>query len=203
MDLFLKGLIIGLAISIPMGPVALFAIHRVIAHSRISGLVVGLGSIAANLIFGIIAVYGLTAVTSVIAEYHTGLRVFGGSLLLLISISIIFSKTKKRVIYDDDYYAISKDFATGFLLAITNPLTILALIALFAWFGLDSTSSSLITAFELLLGFIVGLLLWWISLTKVTDHFKKKIQIPSFGIINQIFGAVLFILSILILFEVI
>lgn len=202
MELFLKGLIVGLAISIPMGPVALFAIHRVIAHSRNSGFVVGLGSIVANLIFGIIAVYGLTAATSMITEYHTGFRVFGGSLLLLIAISIFFSKTKEKVIFDN-YFALSKDFATGFLLAITNPLTILALIALFAWFGLKGANSSLISAFELLTGLVSGLLIWWVSLTKVTDHFKQKIKIPSFGIINQIFGVVLFVLSILILFKVI
>jgi threonine/homoserine/homoserine lactone efflux protein len=202
MELFLKGLLVGLAISIPMGSVAIFVIHRVIAHSRVSGLMVGMGSIFADLIFGVIALYGLTAVTSMINEHHTGLRVFGGALLLVIAINIFFSKPKEKVVYDV-YFTLPRDFATGFILTITNPLTVLAILALFAWFGLNSPGSSFYTASISLAGFIAGLVAWWLIITGATEHYKKKIKIPTFKIINQIFGVVLFVLSILVLFKVI
>ena len=201
MELLLEGIVVGLAISIPMGSVGVFVIHRVIAHSKISGLIVGLGSMSADLIFGIIAIYGLTTITKLITEYHRGLSLFGGALLLIIAISIFFSKPKEKVVFDI-FYTLPRDFATGFILTITNPLTVLAILALFSWFGLNSEATSLLSALEMLVGFIIGLIIWWLSLTSVTNHFKAKIQIPQFKIINQIFGVVLFILAILVLVRV-
>lgn len=201
MDVFLKGLAVGLAISIPMGPVGVFAIHRVIAHKKLSGLIVGLGSAVADAVFGIIAIYGLASITLMINAHHKGLSVFGGALLLYIAINIFFSKPKEKVVYDV-YYTLSKDFATGFVLTITNPLTLLAILALFAWFGLNGASSSIISAVVLLVGFMAGLVLWWFGLTSVTDHIKQKVNVLSFKIINQVFGGILFVLAILILVKV-
>lgn len=201
MELLLKGIVVGLAISIPMGSVGVFVIHRVIAHSKISGLVVGFGSMFADLIFGIIALYGLTTVNRLIDEYHRGLSLFGGALLLVIAISIFFSKPKEKVVFDI-FYTLPRDFATGFILTITNPLTVLAILALFSWFGLNGSANSLLSVFEMLLGFMLGLIIWWLALTGVTNHFKSKIQIPQFKIVNQIFGVVLFVLSILVLVKV-
>lgn len=198
MELFIKGIAVGLAISIPMGSVGVFVIHRVIAHNKVSGLIVGFGSIVADIIFGIIAIYGLTTVNKLIDEYNRGLSVFGGTLLLIIAINIFFSKPKEKVVYDV-YYTLPKDFATGFILTITNPLTVLAILALFAWFGLNNSSNSTISAIEMLTGFVTGLIIWWLIITTIANHFKNKIQIPQFKIVNQIFGIILFILSILIL----
>lgn len=201
MELFLKGLAVGLAISIPMGSVGVFVIHRVIAHNRLSGLIVGLGSIVADMIFGIIAIYGLTTVTKLIDQYHRGLSVFGGALLLFISINIFFSKPKEKVVFDL-FYTLPRDFASGFVLTITNPLTVLAILALFAWFGLNGASHSILSALEMLSGFVAGLTIWWLGLTGVANHFKSKIKIPQFKIINQVFGIILLILSILVLVKV-
>lgn len=201
MDLFLKGMAIGLAISIPMGPIALLSIHRVISHRRISGLMIGTGSIVANLIFYIIAIYGLVAITSIIEEHHTGLSVFGGTLLLYIALHIFFSKTRKSQEYDQ-FLSMRKDFATGFVLAITNPLTLIALIALLAWFGLKGSSNSIVSVITLFLGFKVGLIIWWFSITGIANRLKKHIDIQSFKMVNQIFGALLFLIATLILVRV-
>ncbi len=202
MFLLLKGIAVGLAISIPMGSVGVSVIHRVMMGEKLRAMMVGVGSIVADTIFGIIAVYGLSAISNMIVNHKTSLSLVGGICLLYISINIFFSKPKDTDEVND-ILSLSKDFATGFILTITNPLTAIAILALFAWFGINGAVSSIVPATILILGLIAGLGLWWLTLISITNHFRNKFQISSFKIINQIFGILLFVLAILILSRVI
>lgn len=198
MTLFLKGLIVGIAISVPMGSVGILVVHRIVAHNKISALFVCLGSLIADSIFGIIAIYGLSTLSTLINNHKAGLSLFGGAMLLIVALNIFFSKPKEKVEYDF-YYTLPKDFITGFILTITNPLTVLAVLGLFAWFGLNGAADSIILATTLFLGLLSGLMIWWLSLIEITHYFKEKIRIPQFKIVNRTFGLILFILAILVL----
>ncbi len=202
MFLLLKGMVVGLAISIPMGSVGVSVIHRVMTKEKQRAMMVGIGSIVADTIFGIIAVYGLSAISAMIADHRTSLGLVGGISLLYISINIFFSKPKDAE-ETRDIFSLSKDFATGFILTITNPLTAIAILALFAWFGINGAVVSIIPAIILILGLMAGLGLWWLTLISITTHFRERFQISSLKIINQIFGVLLFVLAILVLSRVI
>lgn len=202
MFLLLKGIAVGLAISIPMGSVGVSVIHRVMTGEKLRAMMVGIGSIVADAIFGIIAVYGLSAIAKIIAEHKTSLGLVGGVCLLYISINIFFSKPKDSG-DSQNFLSLSKDFATGFILTITNPLTAIAILALFAWFGINGAVHSIIPAVTLVLGLIAGLGLWWLTLISITSKFRSKLKISSMRIINQIFGVLLFVLAILVLSRVI
>lgn len=202
MFLLLKGIAVGLAISIPMGSVGVSVIHRVMLREKLRAMMVGIGSIVADTIFGIIAVYGLSAISTMIANHKTSLSLVGGICLLYISINIFFSKPKDTN-ETNGILSLSKDFATGFILTITNPLTAIAILALFAWFGINGAVVSIFPATILILGLIAGLGLWWLTLITITSRFRDKFSISSFKIINQIFGVLLFVLAILVLSRVI
>lgn len=177
-------------------------IHRVMLREKLRAMMVGIGSIVADTIFGIIAVYGLSAISTMIANHKTSLSLVGGICLLYISINIFFSKPKDTN-ETNGILSLSKDFATGFILTITNPLTAIAILALFAWFGINGAVVSIIPATILILGLIAGLGLWWLTLITITSRFRDKFSISSFKIINQIFGVLLFVLAILVLSRVI
>jgi threonine/homoserine/homoserine lactone efflux protein len=82
-------------------------------------------------------------------------------------------------------------------------LTAIAILALFAWFGVSHETNSLLSSAILTIGLIAGLLLWWTTLIQITGHLKRKFEIESLKIINQSFGIILFILAILVLVRVI
>jgi len=76
MGLFLEGIIIGLAIAAPVGPIGVLCIRRTLADGRASGFVSGLGAATADAVYGAVAAFGLTfsvrGVGSVELPAHTG-----------------------------------------------------------------------------------------------------------------------------------
>lgn len=199
--LFLYGIVVGLAISIPMGSVGVSVIHRVITKNEIRAFIIGLGSATADVIFGIIAVYGLNNLSTLIENHKVSLGTIGGLCLFYISIRIFLSRPKD-ITEPGNIISISKDFATGFILTITNPLTAIAILALFAWFGVRDGEISLMGASMLISGLFFGLITWWVTLISITKHINNKFKITSFKIVNQVFGVILFILAILIMVRV-
>ena len=56
----LKGMLVGIIIAVPAGPVGVLCVRRTIFHGRLAGFVSGLGAASADAVFGIIAGFGLT-----------------------------------------------------------------------------------------------------------------------------------------------
>src|SRR5260370_34729859 len=83
----LKGVLVGIIIALPAGPVGVLCIRRTIFHGRLAGLMSGLGAAMADAVFGIIAAFGLTFVSSLLLDYQDWLRLGGGGLLMYISMS--------------------------------------------------------------------------------------------------------------------
>lgn len=217
MGIFLKGIIIAMALCIPMGAVSFLGVQRTITNGRNSGIFTGLGAITADAIFSVIAAFGLTVLTNLIDAHREGLGIFGAILLLYVGINIFFSRSQTKIISDlplpsvlngvkgmilDDKKTLSKDFISGFILTITNPLTLVAMLALLAWFGIEGESSEIGRAALAVSGIVAGTIIWWIGLIFVTSFLKTKVKIPSFKILNQVFGVILMILAVLILVRV-
>ena len=61
-ELFAKGLAIGLAIAAPVGPVGVLCVRRTLSEGRLMGLAAGLGAAVADAFYGGIAAFGVAAV---------------------------------------------------------------------------------------------------------------------------------------------
>ena len=86
MTFFLKGLIVGLSIAAPVGPIGILCIRRTLAHGRAAGFVSGLGAATADAMYGAAAGFGLTVVSSVLVGGQRWLRLVGGLFLLYLGI---------------------------------------------------------------------------------------------------------------------
>ena len=78
----LKGIVVGIVIAVPVGPVGVLCVRRTILEGRLAGFVSGLGAATADAIFGIIAAFGLTFVSDWLMSYEQWLRGAGGCYLL-------------------------------------------------------------------------------------------------------------------------
>ena len=67
LETLLRGLLIGFSIAAPVGPIGVLCIRWTLADGRVTGLAVGLGAAAADALYGAIAGFGLTAVSSLLA----------------------------------------------------------------------------------------------------------------------------------------
>jgi threonine/homoserine/homoserine lactone efflux protein len=160
----LKGLLVGFVIATPVGPVGVLCIRRTIFHGRLAGFISGLGAASADAVFGIIAGFGLTFVADLLLGYQGWLRLGGAGFLLYTGISAFVADPLKATQSQRDPEGLLADYASAFVLTITNPITILAFVAIFAGIGFNGPEANLGRAVILVLGVWLGSLLWWAGL---------------------------------------
>lgn len=201
LSLFMKGLIIGLAIAAPVGPIGVLCINRSIHEGWKSGLATGCGAALADGTYGMIAGFGLTFITTFLMSYAGWIKFIGGLFLLYLGFKTLLSKPPRQPILSHSHANLLRTCATTFFLTLTNPMTILSFMAVFAGLGIGSATSSYLDASLMILGIIIGSLLWWLLLSSgVALLFRNRIH-PSklywvnflSGIIIIIFGIVTFI----------
>ena len=82
--IFLKAMLIGLAIAAPVGPIGVLCITRSLNKGFFSGFLTGLGAASADAIFTCVAVFGLSAITSLLIHNQWIIKIVGGCLILMI-----------------------------------------------------------------------------------------------------------------------
>lgn len=194
--LLLKGLIIGFAIAAPVGPIGVLCIQRSLHDGFKIGLMTGLGAAIADGTYGLIAGFGLTAVSSLLMSYQIWIRVIGGLYLLYLGLKLIFTKPHQQSDKERPDKSAWHAFATTYLLTLTNPATILSFIAVFAGLGLGTIHPDVLNAMILVLGIILGSAAWWLILSggvafilhhRITQNTMRYINWMS-GVIILIFG---------------
>ncbi len=79
---FAKGILIGLLVSAPMGPTGLLCMRETTRGRRRDGMLVGLGATLSDLVYGLIAYWGVGIVLNLLDQYSSSLRL-GGSIFIL------------------------------------------------------------------------------------------------------------------------
>jgi threonine/homoserine/homoserine lactone efflux protein len=197
LNLFLKGLLIGFAIAAPVGPIGVLCIQRSLHNGFKIGLMTGLGAALADGTYGLIAGFGLTAVSSFLISYQSWVKLIGGLFLIYLGIKTFFTPPaadKKTRPDKSSFHA----FITTFFLTLTNPATILSFVAVFAGLGLGTIHSDYIHALILVSGIILGSTAWWILLSGGVAFVLHHKVPPSFmRVINWISGLIIFVFGVL------
>src|SRR5262249_54895316 len=76
-SLLVKGILAGVAIAAPVGPVNILCISRTLMKGRRAGLVFGLGAAAADTIYGAIAGFSISFVINLLIREEHSLRFYG------------------------------------------------------------------------------------------------------------------------------
>ena len=189
---FLKGLIIGFAMAVPIGPVGIMCIRKTLSEGHSRGMIIGLGAATADSLFGSIAAFGLTFVSDMIASQYFWLRLVGGGLLIFLGIRTFRARREDAAIPLENNGLLGS-YISAFLLALTNPVTIFAFVAVFAAFGVGQRLG-IVSACILVIGVFAGSFLWFLTLSYVATLFRKKLDSGGIRWVNRIAG-ILIILS--------
>ena len=130
-----RGALIGLAIAAPVGPIGLLCIQRTLQDGRKYGFVSGLGAASADGIYGSVAGFGLTSISGFLAARQMWLALIGGLFLCYLGLRTFLSQPAEKAVYAQRG-SLFKAYAATFLLTLTNPITILSFMAIFAGLGL-------------------------------------------------------------------
>jgi threonine/homoserine/homoserine lactone efflux protein len=195
MDFFIKGLILGFSIAAPVGPIGLLCIRRTLAEGRVSGFVTGLGAATADALYGAVAAFGLTAVSSLLLSYQVPIRIIGGIFLLYVATKIFFSKPAQNEAGTHTAMSLVRSYVSTFFLTLTNPSTVISFIAVFAGLGIVS-SGGYGSAGAIVLGVFIGSTLWWLLLSTGLGSLKTKINDRGLVWVNRISGLLMAMLGI-------
>lgn len=190
LEYLIKGLIIGFSVAAPVGPIGVLTIKRTLTEGRVSGFVTGLGAAMADTLYGLIAGFGLTALSSFFLTQEFWMKLVGGFFLLFLGIkSFVIKPASKAASIDSK--GLFNNFISTFFLTVTNPTTILSFIAIFAGIGLGSTKSDYISSISLVLGVFIGSALWWFVLSSIVGYFHSKLSPDKLVWINRLTGLII------------
>ena len=195
-EVLLKGVGVGVAVAAPVGPIGLLCIKRTFADGTASGIASGLGAASADAVYGLMVAAGLAA-TGILVTYAEPMEIFGGLLIAILGALSIraFLKGAGANAKPADAKGgrgLVPAFATTFALTISNPMTILAFVALVAGIG-ASAASSPSAAYVLVLGVFAGSALWWLFLVNATSTARSKITPSVTRWLDLVSGIVLLI----------
>ncbi len=190
LPLLLKGGAIGLAISVPVGPIGVLCIQRTLAGGRIVGLVSGLGAATADAIYAALAVLGLAFISEILIGQQALLRLIGGGILILLGIRILLSRPPDESV-TEVRSGLAGAYGSTFIHTHTNPLTILFVAAIFAGIGAAAANGSLLSGATLVLGVFLGSTLWWFLLTGAVSLVRDRFTPRMLRWVNLGAGAVI------------
>ena len=175
MNLFFKGIILGFSIAAPVGPIGILCIRKTLQFGRFSGFFSGLGAAVADALYAVIAAFGLTIISDLLMAGQFWLRLVGGGFLLYLGWKTFFAKIHNKP-PEISHTTLLNDFISTFFLTITNPMTILAFLAIFAGVGLSTIEKSNWEAAALVLGVFLGSAAWWLLLSEGVTLFRKQVS---------------------------
>jgi threonine/homoserine/homoserine lactone efflux protein len=185
----LKGLVIGFSIAAPVGPIGILCIRRSLADGRQVGLATGLGAATADALYGCVAGFGLTAISSVLVEQRFWLGLVGGLFLCYLGVRTLLSRPADHAAEVVGGGLLSAYLST-FFLTLANPMTILSFVAVFAGFGLGA-SPGYWSASALVAGVFAGSAAWWLLLSSGVAMFRTRLGSGWMLLVNRLSGGVL------------
>lgn len=199
LEFILKGIFIGIIVTAPVGPIGLLCIQRTINRGMLSGLVTGVSSAMADIMFAIIAGFSISAIGNFMEVNKLIIRLIGGIIVLILGIRIYMINPVKRFRHQKPQKrSYISDAISGFLITLTNPVVIIVFGAAFASLGLNDTIENR----EIILtiaGIFLGATAWWTSLTFLVNIFKNKINLRKMFWINRVTGILVVLFGIAII----
>jgi len=199
LDLTIKGLIVGMVASAPMGPVGVLCIQRTLNKGREYGLMTGLGAALSDILYALITGFGMSFVVEFIEQPRTIyiLKLVGSVLLFAFGLYTYRSRPQLRPT-SNSRGTLTHNFLTAFLITLSNPLIIFLFVALFNAFTFVVPEH----LGQQCLGYIsifMGAMLWWYGLTYIIDKVRASFDVNRIWLINQIIGVVVMVVSVLLL----
>jgi threonine/homoserine/homoserine lactone efflux protein len=192
---FLQGIIIGLTLAVPVGPISLLCIRRAVADGRLHGIVSGLGVATADSLYAAVAVMGLTVISGFIVAQQIFFRAITGLVLIGVGAKVFLSLPDEPV-ENGRHEPYSRNYLSMLAITLANPLTILFFIVVLPGFGIVIGGTSPLTSFEFVVGIFSGSVLWWVILCGAVASVRSRFSVQNLQLINHISGALIVLFGI-------
>ena len=192
----LKGFLVGICASAPLGPVAILVIQKSLGKGHKAGFVSGLGATVADTTYAMIAIFALAIVQRFIDAHESLILLVGGAVLVLVGVSMAFTNPFNKKRRKRDMTASPKDFGQAVAMAFSNPGAVFVMFTLFAFFGLAGDAPQTWKVAPIILSVSAGSVTYWFCMSWLISRFSRNISMKTVVWINRITGALIVIVGI-------
>src|SRR5262245_38954545 len=196
--LIIQGVLIGFVVAVPVGPLGLLCINRALGRGPLCGLFSGLGVATADALAASLAARGISLLSGFLIEQQVPLRLAGGMFLCYLGWDM-FQARPRGYPPPSNVTGLINAYATTFLLTISNPVTILSFVAIYAGWHVPSLNGRYFAAALLGLGVFIGSGLWWIGLFVGMTTFRDSFNLRAVKWVQRISGALIACFGIVVL----
>lgn len=205
---FLRGLIVGFSIAAPVGPIGILCIRHTLTRGMSAGFICGLGAATADALYGCIAGFGLSFISNFLIDQAFWLRLIGGIFLCYLGIKTFLAQPSQPKWSDkqtpedssvqiSNYPSLAGTYASTLFLTLTNPLTILSFLTIFAGLGLADTGGNYRSAIILVAGVFIGSAAWWLLLSSGVGVFRSRFNAHRLQWVNRLAGVTIVVFGML------
>lgn len=202
------GIIIGILISTPLGPVNLLCLQRAVERGFWGGFAAGLGTLLGDGLIALFAALGVNAISGAIRHHRFAIQLVGGLVLVISGVRLLFTEPRlvREAAHAEGKASLADyvwDIPQTFFLTITNPGAVLGLFAIFGGVGSYVELSSYVDVFTMVASVMGGSLIWWISASNFIGNIRHRLDLEALRLINRVSGLLLLGFGGLLLSEVI
>lgn len=197
-QLFYKGLIIGIMVSVPLGPIGLLIIQKAVNKNRLAGIMSGFGVALADAVYAVIAGFSLTYILDFIRKHELIFEIVAAVALILLGLSIFFKnpvKELRKIQRKGNSYF--QDFIWTFLITMSNPGSVFIFLAVLTGSGVVLSIKEPVEALSIILGVFTGGSLWWIILSSGVSIFRHKFNLRVLWWFNKIAGVIIILIVVI------
>jgi threonine/homoserine/homoserine lactone efflux protein len=197
LDLLVKGFVVGVVVSAPLGPVGVLCIQRTLNKGRWYGFVTGLGAALSDIGYALLTGYGMSFMDEFLTRNQLLLQIIGSVMLFVFGVYTFRSnpvQSIRPVSSTPGTYL--HNFVTAFFVTLSNPLIIFLFIGLFARVSFVMPGSPL--GFQLVgyLAIIAGAVTWWLLLTYFVNKVRAQFNLRGIWVLNRIIGVLVMVMSV-------
>jgi threonine/homoserine/homoserine lactone efflux protein len=167
------GFLVGFPIAASPGPIFLLVLRRTLARGWRSGLLAGLGVATGDATYAALAAFGVSVVTNFLIDERRWIGLAGGLALVVIGVRSLLTRPAAAREVDPERHPAGAYLST-LALTLSNPPTILSFVAVFAGLGVR-VGSGWQPALALVLGVMLGSVLWWVLLTTAVSLVRQRL----------------------------
>ncbi|MBU1212465.1 MAG: LysE family translocator [Alphaproteobacteria bacterium] len=201
------GLIIGILVAAPVGPVNILCIQRAIARGMWGGIAAGLGAVLGDGLIAFSAAMGVGAISGVVAYYRTAIQLVGGLVLIVFGWRLYatapnLEAPESNGASEGGLTSYLWDVPKTFLLTVTNPGAVLGLFAIFGGISTFVEVRGPVEALLMVGAVMAGSLSWWVGLSYAVARLRSRLNVERLGLINGIAGLALVVFGAILIGEI-
>ena len=193
----LKGFLVGICASAPMGPIAILVVQKTLSKGQRSGFFTGLGASVVDTIYALIAIFALAFAQSFIHAHENIIFLVGGAILIGIGLSMALSNPfrKRKRTEDKKSNFSSTDFLQAIAMGVSNPMAIFVIFALFGFVGITNDDPRSWNVVPIILSVSAGTVCYWLFLSWARSRFRDKFSLRTILWLSRVMGAIVVIIG--------